>query len=102
VAKKKKIAQKDTGNYEVALFDYDGEFVVDVRYTGDWSGGEWVEVPLPEADAWVEKHVDHFTDEEVYKRGREWFAHFVRGDLDVAVILERHGFDKFTNRRGRR
>lgn len=99
---KRKVAQKGTGNYEVVLFDHDAEFVLHVRYTGDWASGEWVEVALPEADAWVEVHLERFTDEENDRLGREWFDHFVRGDMDVAVILERRGFDKFTNRRGRR
>ena len=99
---KRKVAQKDTGNYEVVFVDHDDEFVLHVRYTGDWASGDWVEAAVPDADDWVDARVHSGTATERARLAKDWFDHFVRGDLDVAGILEKDGFDKFTNRRGRR
>lgn len=98
-----KVAQKDTGNYNLVLVDHDDEFVMQIRYTGEWASGEWVEISLPDADKWVNDRVNTGSASEVRRLGKEWLDRFVRGDLDVVDLLEKQGFDKFTNhRRGRR
>ncbi|MFI5296885.1 MAG: hypothetical protein ACHREM_02210 [Polyangiales bacterium] len=85
------LAQKNTGNYEVALLEEDETYGLSVRYTGDWTGGEvvilWLDVNDPE--------------DATKAAMRAWFRAHVRGDMNVDGLLARAGYDQYTNLTGK-
>lgn len=101
MAEARKVAEKDTGNYDVRLVERDDEYYLAVRYTGDWASGEWVEIQ-PGVDEWVGENAEGDSEKALDAAAREWFRLFVRGDLDVGGFLVMNGYDSYTNWRGRR
>lgn len=92
----RKVAQKDTGNYDVLLVERDDEYYLAVRYTGEWASGEWVEIQ-PGVDEWVGENAQGDSEEALDAAAREWFSVSVRGDLNVRGFLQGAGYDEYTN-----
>lgn len=81
-----RLASANTGNYVVHLEadENDAVYWLVVLYTGEWASGEAVEIGLdPYEDG----------DDYVLRAFEQW----TRGDLNVADLLSRSGFDRFTN-----
>jgi hypothetical protein len=81
---------KNTGNYTVKLVDDGEEYHLLVQYTGEWAGGDEVEV-------WLEPSSG---EEPEPAEMQAWFKHQVRGDRDVMGLLSHGGYDEYTNGRG--
>ncbi len=85
------LARKNTGNYVVELVDEDDYYALRVRYTGSYGSD-------------VEAHLDlegEGVDQARPAEMKDWLRSQLRGDLDVAELLARAGYDQYTNPIGR-
>lgn len=102
---KNKLAARKTGSYDVILVEQDDEYLLAVRYTGEWGSGEWVELSLDgeRLDEWLDaRRIQSDNPAEWDRAAVSWFATHVRGDQDVERILQQNYFDRFTNPQKRR
>jgi hypothetical protein len=94
--------RKDTGNYRVEFVDLGDtgeEFVLRVRYTGAWAGGDAVDVHVRDLDAYLQDYVDEGDLERIDAAAKKWFGRYILGDHDVERYLDLDGYDQHTNRR---